>query len=235
MSARWSSSRLAAGTVLGMWAALFWFLLASGRWSLYLSTRTFWVVPTGALLLTIATVGRLATARVARPEPVPTATSWTLGVIALPVVLILALPPATLSGYALGRRSGFVGSGVNVSSSDIASGDLSFIDIAAAQSSREGMAALRARAAEQVTLEGFVWRQDGAMADEILLTRYVVTCCVADATSAQVRVVNVPPGRFQADDWVSVTGLVYPLGGEILVDASDVHAIPQPSQPYLTP
>jgi putative membrane protein len=124
---------------------------------------------------------------------------------------------------------------VSVSTSDIASGTLSFIDVAAAQSSKAGMAALRSRAGEQVTLEGFVWRQDGAAADEILLTRYVVTCCVADATSAQVRVVNVPPGRFAPDDWVSVTGRIYPLGSEILVDASAVRAIPQPERPYLTP
>ena len=226
---------MSAGVVLSAWAVLFWFLLASGRWSLYLSTRTFWVVPTGAVLLTVATIGRLATARVPRPEPLPGATSWTLGVIALPVVLILALPPATLSGYALGRRSGFVGSGVSVPTSDIASGTLSFIDVAAAQSSKAGMTALRSRAGEQVTLDGFVWRQDGAAADEILLKRYVVTCCVADATSAQVRVVNVPPGRFQPDDWVRVTGRIYPLGSEILVDASAVQAIPQPDRPYLTP
>ena len=235
MNGRWSPSRTAAGALLAVWAGLFWFLLASGRWSLYVSTRTFWVVPTGAVLLTIAAAGRLASARVPRPEPLPTSTSWAIGVIALPVVLILALPPATLTGYALGRRAGFVGSGVNVSASDIASGQLSFIDVAAAQSSKEGMIALRARAGEQVTLEGFVWQEEGAAADEILLTRYVVTCCVADATSAQVRVVNVPPGRFKPDDWVSVTGRIYPLGSEILVDASNVHAIPQPSRPYLTP
>jgi uncharacterized repeat protein (TIGR03943 family) len=235
MRLRWSPSRVSAGAVLGAWAVLFWFLLLSGHWALYLSTRTFWVVPTGAVLLTVATVGRLATARVPQPEPLPSATTWTLGVIALPVVLILVLPPATLSGYALGRRSGFVGSGVSVSTSDIASGTLSFTDVAAAQSSKSGMAALRSRAGEQVTLEGFVWREEGATADEILLTRYVVTCCVADATSAQVRVVNVPPGRFQPDDWVQVTGRIYPLGSEILVDASAVQAIPQPERPYLTP
>jgi uncharacterized repeat protein (TIGR03943 family) len=235
MRLRLSPSRVATGVVLGAWAAFFWFLMVSGRWALYLSTRTFWVVPTGAVLLTIATVGRLATARVARPEPLPSATSWTLGVVALPVVLLMVLPPATLSGYALGRRAGFVGSGVSVSSSDIASGAISFIDVAAAQSSKSGMAALRSRAGEQVTLEGFVWREDGAAADEILLTRYVVTCCVADATSAQVRVVNVPPGRFKPDDWVSVTGRIYPLGSEILVDASAVQTIPIPERPYLTP
>ena len=235
MKLRWSPSRVATGVVLAAWAAFFWFLLVSGRWSLYLSTRTFWVVPTGAVLMTIAAVGRLATARVIRPEPLPSATSWTLGVVALPVVLLMVLPPATLSGYALGapqlvrrvgRRRVDVGHHV---------GTISFIDVAAAQSSKTGMAALRSRAGEQVTLEGFVWHEDGATADEILLTRYVVTCCVADATSAQVRVVNVPPGRFKPDDWVSVTGRIYPLGSEILVDASDVHSIPQPEQPYLTP
>ena len=74
--------------------------------------------------------------------------------VALPVVLLMVLPPATLSGYALGRRSAFVGSGVVVSTSDIASGTISFIDVAAAQSSKTGMAALRSRAGEQVTLGG---------------------------------------------------------------------------------
>jgi len=121
MKRRWSPSRVWTGVVLGAWAGLFWFLLVSGRWSLYLSTRTLWVVPTGAALLTVATVARLASARVRRPAQLQSATSWTLGLIALPVVLILSLPPATLSGYALGRRSGFVGSGVNVSTSDISS------------------------------------------------------------------------------------------------------------------
>jgi uncharacterized repeat protein (TIGR03943 family) len=235
MKPSWSPYRVGTGLLMGAWAFLFWFLLATGRWSLYVSTRTFWVVPTGAILVTIATVGRLRSARVDHAEPLSPRMSWTLGAMALPVVLMLTLPPATLSGYALGRRSGFVGSGVSVSAGDIASGQLSFIDIAAAQSSKEGMVALRARAGERVTLEGFVWREPGLAADEVLLTRYVVTCCVADATSAQVRVVNVPPGRFQPDDWVGVTGRIYPLGSEILVDASAVAGIPQPSHPYLTP
>ena len=235
MSRSLSPSRMAAGLVLASWAGLFWFLLATGRWSLYLSTRTFWVVPTGAALLTIAATLRLVSARTEDRDPLSSRTSWMLGVIALPVALILALPPATLSSYALGRRAGFVGSGVSVSADDIESGQLSFIDVAAAQTSKDGMIALRARAGERVTLEGFVWRETGAAADEILLTRYVITCCVADATSAQVLVVNVPPGQFQPDDWVSVTGRIYPLGNQILIDASSVTGIAQPQRPYLTP
>lgn len=230
----WSPTRVAAAVVLTAWAGLFWFLALTQRWTLYLSGRTSWLVPVGAILLTIAAVGRIVTARTGQAEPLRRRETWVLGAIVLPVVLVLALPPATLGTFGVGRRAGFVGAGVSVSGSDVASGALTFIDIAAAQTTHEGQAAIRRRAGEQVELEGFVWREDGAPADEVLLTRYVITCCVADATSAQVRVVNVPPGRFAADDWVRVTGRVYPLGNEILVDASDVEAIPQPAHPYLT-
>jgi uncharacterized repeat protein (TIGR03943 family) len=234
MRLAWSPARVAAGVVLAAWAGLFWFLDLSQRWSLYLSSRTSWLIPAGAILLTIAATGRLITARTGRPEPLRRRETWVLGAIVLPVVLVVALPPATLGTFGVARRADFVGAGVSVSSSEIASGTLSFIDIAAAQTTHEGLAAIRRRAGEEVTLEGFVWREDGSPADEVLLTRYVVTCCVADATSAQVRVVNVPPGRFSADDWVRITGRMYPLGNEILVDASDVEAIPRPPHPYLT-
>src|SRR5206468_7294405 len=44
-SRRFDPARLATGIVLGAWAFLFWFVLVSGRTSLYLSTRTRWLVP----------------------------------------------------------------------------------------------------------------------------------------------------------------------------------------------
>jgi hypothetical protein len=51
---------------------------------------------------------------------------------------------------------------VKVSASDIASRQLSFIGVAATQSSKEVMIVLRTRAGEQVTLEEFVWQEEGA-------------------------------------------------------------------------
>ncbi len=62
-----------------------------------------------------------------------------------------------------------------------------------------------------------------------------MTCCVADATVAQVRVVGVPSGVYASEDWVRVIGRVYPVGREVLVAAETVEPIPVPSQPYLTP
>jgi putative membrane protein len=94
---------------------------------------------------------------------------------------------------------------------------------------------LRARAGEPITLEGFVTKEASAPPDEILLTRYIVTCCVADATIAQVRVVGLPPGEYTNDEWLRVTGNAYPVGREVLVAATDATQIPVPDQPYLTP
>ena len=88
-------------------------MLATGRTGLYLSGRTAWLVPLGGVLATVAAGLRLASARTARPERLGAREAWTLGLIVLPVVVLLAMPPATLGTYAAGRRSGFVGSGVS--------------------------------------------------------------------------------------------------------------------------
>jgi putative membrane protein len=232
----WSAGRVGGAAVLAAWAVLFWFLLLSGRHALYLSTRTSWVVPVGAVLLTAASVGRLASARTQTPSAMTAREAWVLAGMVVPVVLLLALPPATLGSFSAGKRTPFAASGIAASSGDAGSGALSLIDVAAAQTSKEGQAALAKRAAESVDFVGFVIRYPDTRSDEFMLTRYIVTCCVADATVAQVRVVDVPSGSFATNDWVEVKGTIYPLSGrEILVDATSIVAVPRPEHPYLTP
>jgi len=232
---RWSPSRVAGTAVLGAWAFLFWFLWLSGRDALYLSTRTAWVVPVAAALLTAATLGRLASARVTTPETLRAREAWIMGLMVVPVVLVLAAPPATLGTFSAGKRSGFSGTGFAASASEIGEGELTLVDVAAAQTTPEGERALAGRAGESVSFVGFVVRRDDTPADEILLTRYVVSCCAADAAVAQVRVVNVTPGEFEPDEWVEVTGPIYPLGREVIVDAQQVVEVDRPDRPYLTP
>jgi uncharacterized repeat protein (TIGR03943 family) len=228
---RWSAARVAAGIVLAAWAGLFWFIWLADRTTLYLSTRTAWLVPVGALLASTAAVGRLASARVERPEHLGTRETLMLGFVAIPVVVLLSLPPATLGSYAVGRRATSAGIGA---SARIVSGPIDFVDIAAARSVDTAAADLRARAGEIVTMDGFVTIDPGDT-DRFQLTRFVITCCVADATISYVTVVDAPPGRFADDDWVRVTGRIYPLGADILVDASSVTPISPPEDPYLTP
>lgn len=228
---RWSSSRVATGAVLAVWAVVFWWLLLTGRSALYLSSRTAWVVPLGAVVLTVAAAGRLATARAERREPLAARTAWGLGLIVLPAVLVLALPPAALGSYAAARRSA-VTAGV-VPDETVATGEISFVDVAAAKWSKETLAQLVHRAGTEVSFVGFVTEDPGAAADEFVLTRFIVSCCVADALSVQVRVVGAPPGGFEEDQWVRVTGSLYPLGHEMIVDASSVDPVPRPARPYL--
>jgi uncharacterized repeat protein (TIGR03943 family) len=231
----WSPGRVCGGLVVAAWAALFWFLSLTGRDDLYLSTRTSWVVPVGAALLTAAGAGLIVSARVRSPRPIGSREAWVMGLMVVPVVMILALPPATLGSFSASRRPGFSSAGFGGSHADLGSGPLTLVDVAAAQYSDAGKQALARRAGEQVDFIGIVTRYADTKAGEFLLTRYIVTCCVADATTAQVRVVNVPPGEFQANDWVEVKGPIYPLGKQVIVNATSVEAVPRPAKPYLTP
>jgi len=230
---RWSPPRVAGSLVLAVWAALFWFLLLSGRDAFYLSTRTDWVVPVAAGLLSVAALGRLVTARVAASEPLRRREAWIMTLMVVPVLLVMVLPPVTLGTFSADKRAGFAGAGI-VPTGDIAEGELTFVDIAAGQTTPEGERALAGRAGDTVSLIGFVTRYADTPADELMLTRYVVSCCVADATIAQVRVVNVTPGAFAVDEWVEVTGPIYPLGREVIVSASAIVAVERPDRPYLT-
>jgi putative membrane protein len=232
---RWSPTRVAGTFVLAAWAALFWFLWFSGREAFYLSTRTDWLVPISALLLTAATVGRLASARVVAPKPLAARELWIIGLMVLPVVLVLFAPVTTLGTFSAGKRAGFSGAGFAASARDIGSGELTLIDVAAAETSPGGERALAKRAGETVEFLGFVSIRDDTPADEFLLARYVVTCCVADATIAEVRVVNVTPGQFENEDWVQVKGTIFPIGREVIVNASDIAQVERPDRPYLTP
>ncbi len=232
---RWSPGGLAGALVLAAWAGLFWFLWISGREAFYLSTRTDWIVPIASVLLTAATVGRLASARVVAPKPLAARELWIMGLMVVPVVLVLFAPVTTLGTFSAGKRAGFSGAGFAASAGDIGSGELTLIDVAAAETSPEGERALAKRAGETVSFLGFVSIRDDTPADEFLLARYVVTCCVADATIAEVRVVNVTPGQFTNEDWVQVNGTIFPIGREVIVDASDIAQVERPDHPYLTP
>jgi len=193
------------------------------------------VIPMGAIIMTIAAAGRLASARAGTPEPLTRGRAFGLGLIALPVVVVLALPPVSLGSYAASKRSSFSGAGYVGATGDISSGDLSLPDIAGALQSAGGRRALTERAGDRMSFTGFVTKELGSPADEFVLTRFMVSCCVADALSVQVRVVGAPPGDVKADDWVRVSGAIYPLEQEAILDADEVVKVARPQRPYLNP
>jgi uncharacterized repeat protein (TIGR03943 family) len=231
---RFTPRKIATVFVLAAWCALYLFLMATDRTSLYLSSRTGWLVPVGGIILLLAAGGRLFFSRPSSGDALSSRDTFGFALIALPVVIVLALPPASLSSFAANRRSSFASAAFVPNVQDIATGDLDLADVAGAVRSDEAMAALSARAGANVDFVGFVTRQPGQPPDEFLLTRFLISCCVADALTVQVRVVDAPPGQFKQDQWVRVSGSLYPLEDEVVVQASEVVKVPRPEHPYLS-
>ena len=231
----WSARRLAAAIVVSGWAGLFWFLLLSDRVSLYLSNRTSWVVPMAAILLTLTAAGVVVAARSPRPEPLGRRDAAGMALLLVPVVVLLASPPATLGSFSAPRKSQYTGQAFTTLFGRFdATSEITFFTVAAAKHTEEGARFLAERAGEQVRFVGFVARDDSGPSDELVLGRYVVTCCAADATVVQVRVVNAPPGVAEPDDWIEVTGRIYPVGDEVIVDATSIQPVDRPARPYLS-
>jgi uncharacterized repeat protein (TIGR03943 family) len=233
MKRAWSQTRLAVGFALAVWAALFWFIIASERTSFYFASRTTWLAPVGALTLTLAMVGRLLSARSAASERLSTKQITSLLLLIIPAVAIMSFPPATLGSFAVARRSTAIKGGyVSTTDRDLSRGDLSLVDIFALSRNGE-LDRLASRAGSTSSFTGFVTKEPDDGADELRLNRFMISCCPGDAVIIQVRVVGAPPGRFKADDWVRVTGRIYPIGEEVIVDATEVAGVDRPEHPYL--
>lgn len=233
MRTSWVPARVAAGAALAAWAATFWALIATDRTAFYFSPRTAWLAPVGAVTLTVAAAGRLVSARASTPRR-ERAGLGALAILVAPAVLVTAFPPATLGAYAVSRRSSAVkGAYVSAPERDLGA-SVSLVDIFRLGYSGE-LERLVPLAGTVSTFTGFVTDAPGDGPTELRLNRFLITCCPGDAVNVQVRVVGAPPGRFERDDWVRVTGRIYPIGKEVVVDADEIVAVPRPERPYLSP
>ena len=233
MTAGWSLPRLGTAIALTVWAASFWFIIVTDRLAFYLASRAAWLAPLGALTLTLAAIGSFATARGPVREPISGPQIRNLVFLIVPAVVVMAFPPLTLGSYAVGQRQVSVkGAYAATDPGDIDSGDLSLMDIFGL-SYMGDLDLLAPRAGTTSSFTGFVSRDGNVAADEFQLNRFVVSCCPGDAVLIWLRVVGAPVGEFRTDDWVRVTGKVYPIGKTVVVDATNVQKVPRPKHPYL--
>lgn len=232
----WDRARLLGAGVLGAWAAMFWFLQLSGRLNLYLSTRTAWIVPTGAIVLSVGAVGATFAARGRERTSMSRRATVTAAILIAPIVLMAAAPPTTLGSFSSSRKEQFSGRGLwTYWGTFDENSAITFFFVAASKYWEGGASLLGQRAGDEASFVGFAERWDSTPSDEVVLTRFVVTCCVADATPISIRVVNVPPGSVKEDSWIEVTGQVYPVGNDVIVVADSIEPAPTPDLPYITP
>jgi uncharacterized repeat protein (TIGR03943 family) len=214
---------------------MFWFLLVAGRVNLYLSARTSWVVPVGAVILSVATAGIVLSARRSAREPLRRKHALLAAALILPVIMITASPPTVLGSFSAARKVQYSGGGLYTRFGTFrADSEITMLFAAASQFDADASALLAGRAGSEVRFVGFVQHYPSTPPDEFMLTRLVATCCVADTVVVAIRVVGAP-GSYATDEWVEVEGTIYPVGGQVIVQASSVVQVPLPEDPYLTP
>ncbi len=93
--------------------------------------------------------------------------------------------------------------------------------------------------AEPVDVIGFVYHDPRLQANQFLIGRYAIACCIADATAIGITVNWQQSAALENNHWVRVQGSI--ASGELdgqavpVINADQVLPIQEPDQPYLFP
>ena len=92
---------------------------------------------------------------------------------------------------------------------------------------------------QQVDVTGFVYREPTFAQDQFMISRFTMSCCVADAYPIGMPVNSAAASEFSAGDWVRVTGELNAASFDRefmpVIIASELEAVDEPAQPYLYP
>lgn len=161
-------------------------------------------------------------------------------IILLPLILGWLVPPKPLGANAFSNREINVGNLQPIAASGnnekmgLISGEKNIVDWlidiqnSASPSDLQG---------QEVHVTGFVYRDERFGEDQFLVGRFIVSCCVADASPVGLVVQGAETADFEDDQWIEVQGHFETgtFDGEetpILVIES-IEAIEPPAQPYL--
>ncbi|MDH6214937.1 TIGR03943 family putative permease subunit [Streptomyces pseudovenezuelae] len=153
--------------------------------------------------------------------------------LTLPAVALLLFPPPALGSYSAGREAAQRAAQGVGSFPALPAGNP--VELSVAQfGSRAIYDSGRSLKGRTVRMTGFVTHGDDGT---WYVTRLLVSCCAADATTSKVEVRgdDAPP----TDTWVTVTGAWHPrgkLGSDAawppVLDATSVRQVKQPADPY---
>jgi len=167
--------------------------------------------------------------------------SWQgIGLLALPIVLSLIVPAQPLGAGAISNR------GISLTAPEQSSSTSRFQRPSAAPQNildwlREfsSLGDPRALDGRQVDVTGFVYRDQRNQPDQFWVSRFVVSCCVADAAAVGMLVQTSGAEVLTVDSWVRVIGKLRAgeFAGELIpiVIAERIEPIQQPAHPYLYP
>lgn len=219
--------------VIAGWAAFFIYLWASGEQVRFIGPRTQWVVPFGALTLTLAAIAHLFILRSKRPVPLRRSELLGAFVTMLPIAALLMAPAPELGALAASRKSGTTGLASAAAFAPPA-GDrpVSFIDVHYAELSEDYAASAGIVDGRPLELVGFVSGSDEP--GTFQLTRFYISCCAADAIPYSVTILPADGESFDDDTWLRVDGELVAREGGYALQAESIDTVHAPKNPYLS-
>jgi uncharacterized repeat protein (TIGR03943 family) len=214
---------------LAAWAAFFDYLWLSGAALRYVGSRTHWVVPFGAIVLTLVALLQLAGLRRHGGTAVRRTEIAGLLMLIAPVIAILLIPSPVLGSLAVRNKASARDLAAMSAQLKATGGPLTVYDIAVASQYPDFAARRGVMAGLPVGMSGVVsaTRQGG-----FDLSRFKVYCCAADAIPFTVKIESTQ--AFKNDDWVAVKGRLEDAGdGTFIVRATSAHTASIDNDPYL--
>lgn len=237
-----TSKWIQTGILFGLGAYLL-VKIFSGTLYYYINQRFLWLVAVGAVVFIVLAIVSIPKREAAHEHDHvhehDHAPNWRLLVVALPLALGFLVPARPLDSSALESRglttNALLGSAQGVQL-EAPSDERSVLDwirafnFATDPSIYEG---------ERADVIGFVYHDERLEADQFLVSRFAVSCCVADAFAIGMIVEASTAADWAGNTWVHVTGSigVGSLDGDALplITAESIKEVPVPPQPYLFP
>jgi uncharacterized repeat protein (TIGR03943 family) len=218
-------ARRARLATLAAWASFFTYLWLAGASVRYLGARTQWVVPFGAVTLWAAVALVLRTPRSRAPLGPREGTGLLL--LALPLAATLLVPHAELGAYAASHKSTTFFPAVKPAP-PASPRDVNLLDIRIAEDDDTFALVSHIHPGTRVGLLGLVTQTEPR---EFSLTRFYITCCIADAQPLTLHVHW--PHAVKRDRWVWVVGTLERDGKRYALAADRVTPRHAPTDPYL--
>jgi uncharacterized repeat protein (TIGR03943 family) len=230
--------------VLAAWAGTLVWLLAGHWWTggappyqLFLHRQLWPLIALGLLVLVlfltavVVRAGQGGDSHGLRPG------SLRAALLLLPLAYLAVAPSGGHGSYAFGKR--YVGGGIVQRSGGVRPIRREADRPAGHYTLLELLYDFEALAGTRVVVEGQVFRDAQWSADRLMLFRFVIQCCAADAQPIGALVIHPEAGAVPVDAWVRVAGTLRAgtLDGseQVVIEAESLERIEAPANRYLYP
>lgn len=157
---------------------------------------------------------------------------WLFAIALAPIVLLLRSPPAPLDHHAaLGRSAAQLDARPGGGPLPEAGGEIALDRVAEAVGREVTVVAMAVQPIGRLAY--LLPANRPRQAEPVVLLRFSMVCCAADAVPVAVQVAGLAPAEVEDGMWIEVRGRVGDFQGEPLLHADAWKRVPTPAEPFL--